>query len=171
VQDGYRDAKVHYFNKTCSCNKWQLSGLPCGHAIAVAAKLNCTDCSHLACPYFTVNNLKATYTPVVYPVGPQQTWLSPGWPLMTVRPPLMSKGPGRKSKHKRIPSRGEGNSLQRCSRCEQYGHSRNLCTQSLPSQRPSGTRQAEATTTQQMDESIRRYTIDLNDDLNIDLNY
>lgn len=188
VQDGYRDAIVHYFNQTCTCNKWQLSGLPCGHAIAVAAMHNLTDCSQLAFPIFTVDNLKATYAPVIYPVGPQQAWRTPDSPLMTVRPPVMKTGPGRKSKHKRIPSRGEGSSVQRCSRCQQTGHSRNQCTESLPSQRPSewtqqmednlpsqrpsGSGQAEATTTQQMDDSLpRHYTFDLNDDLNIDLNY
>ncbi|KAJ9535950.1 hypothetical protein OSB04_un000891 [Centaurea solstitialis] len=32
VQDGYRDAKVQYYDKSCSCKRWQLSGLPCGHA-------------------------------------------------------------------------------------------------------------------------------------------
>ncbi|KAJ9566920.1 hypothetical protein OSB04_002886 [Centaurea solstitialis] len=71
VQDGYRDAKVQYYDKSFSCKRWQLSGLPCGHAIAVAAMQNLTDCSHLASPYFTVENLKATWAPVVYPVGPQ----------------------------------------------------------------------------------------------------
>ncbi|KAJ9555576.1 LOW QUALITY PROTEIN: hypothetical protein OSB04_010190 [Centaurea solstitialis] len=192
VQDGYRDAKVQYYDKSCSCKRWQLSGLPCGHAIAVAAHQNLTDCSHLASPYFTVENLKATWAPVVYPVGPQLAWVSPDFPLMTVRPPILRTGPGRKSKHKRFPSRDEGSGLQRCSRCEQYRHSRNQCTEILPSQRLFGSRQAEATTTQQMDDnslpsqrtsgsrqveatttqqSSRHYSFDLNDDLNIDLNY
>ncbi|KAJ9546710.1 LOW QUALITY PROTEIN: hypothetical protein OSB04_019253 [Centaurea solstitialis] len=74
VQDGYKDAKVQYYDKSCSCKRWQLSGLPCGHAIAVAAHQNLTDCSHLASPYFTVENLKATWPPVLYPVGPQLAW-------------------------------------------------------------------------------------------------
>ncbi|KAJ9565156.1 hypothetical protein OSB04_001122 [Centaurea solstitialis] len=187
VQDGYRDAIVNYVNKTCTCNKWQLSGLPCGHAIAVAAKHNLTDCSQLAFPYFTVDNLKATYASVIYLVGPPQAWRTPDEPLMTVRPPEMKTKPGAKSKHKRIPSRGEGSRVQRCSRCQQPGHTRNQCTESLPSQRPSewtrqmddnlpsqrpsGSRQGEATTTQQTDDEGRRYNFDLNDDLNIDLNY
>ncbi|KAJ9535951.1 hypothetical protein OSB04_un000892 [Centaurea solstitialis] len=66
---------------------------------------NLTDCSHLASPYFTVENLKATWALVVYPVGPQLAWVSPDFPLMTVRPPIMRTGPGRKSKHKCFPSR------------------------------------------------------------------
>ncbi|KAJ9536357.1 hypothetical protein OSB04_un000449 [Centaurea solstitialis] len=187
VQDGYRDAIVDYFNKTCTCNKWQFSGLPCGHAIAVTTYLRLTDCSQLALPYFTVDNLKATYASVIYPVGPYVTWCTPNSPLMTVRPPVLKTGPGAKSKHKRIPSRGEGSSTQRCSRCRLAGHSRNQCTESLPSQRPfewtqqmddnlptqrpSGSRQGEATTTQQTGDEGTRYSFDLNDDLNIDLNY
>ncbi|KAJ9557064.1 hypothetical protein OSB04_011678 [Centaurea solstitialis] len=60
VQHEYRDAIVHYFNKTCTCKNWQLSGLPSGHAIGDAAMHNLTDCSQLAFLYFTVDNLKAT---------------------------------------------------------------------------------------------------------------
>ncbi|KAJ9566825.1 hypothetical protein OSB04_002791 [Centaurea solstitialis] len=74
VQDGYKDAKVQYYDKSCSCKRWQLYGLPCGHAIVVAAMQNLTDCNHLASPYFTVENLKATWAPVIYPVGPQLAW-------------------------------------------------------------------------------------------------
>ncbi|KAJ9548219.1 hypothetical protein OSB04_020762 [Centaurea solstitialis] len=123
----------------------------------------------------------------IYPVGPYVTWCTPNSPLMTVRPPVLKTGPGAKSKHKRIPSRGEGSSTQRCSRCRLAGHSRNQCTESLPSQRPSewtqqmddnlptqrpsGSRQGEATTTQQTSDEGTRYSFDLNDDLNIDLNY
>ncbi|KAJ9542743.1 hypothetical protein OSB04_029249 [Centaurea solstitialis] len=128
--------------------------LPYGHVIAVATMQNLTECSHLAFPYFTMDKLKATYAPVVYPVGPQQTWRSPDWPLMIVRPLVMKTRPGRKSKHKRNSSRGKGSSLQRCSQCQKYGHSRNQCTESLPSQRPSGSQQVEATTTQQMDDIL-----------------
>ncbi|KAJ9556871.1 hypothetical protein OSB04_011485 [Centaurea solstitialis] len=102
VQDGYRDAKVQYYDKSCSCKRWQLSGLPCGHAIAVAAMQNLTDCSYLASPYFTVENPKATWAPVVYRVGPQLAWVSPDFPLMTVRPPIMRTGPGRKSDNTKI---------------------------------------------------------------------
>ncbi|KAJ9566146.1 hypothetical protein OSB04_002112 [Centaurea solstitialis] len=40
------------------------------HVIAVVAKHNLTDCSQLPFPYFTVDNLKAMYALVVYPVGP-----------------------------------------------------------------------------------------------------
>ncbi|KAJ9542870.1 hypothetical protein OSB04_029376 [Centaurea solstitialis] len=90
-EDRYRDAKVQYYNKSCSCNRWQLSGLPCGHAIAVAAMQNLTDCSHLVSPYFTIENLKATWAPVVYPIEPQLAWVSPDFPLMIVRPPIMNR--------------------------------------------------------------------------------
>ncbi|KAJ9552800.1 hypothetical protein OSB04_016845 [Centaurea solstitialis] len=71
---GYGRVQRHQspvLQQNCSCNIWQLSGLPCGHAIVVAAMQNLIDCSHLASPYFTVKNLKATWASLVYPVGPQ----------------------------------------------------------------------------------------------------
>ncbi|KAJ9555902.1 LOW QUALITY PROTEIN: hypothetical protein OSB04_010516 [Centaurea solstitialis] len=93
VQDGYRDAKVHIYDKTCTCKKWQLSGLPCGHVITVASYMGLDDCWQFASPYFTVHNLRETYAPTINPVGPLQTWVSPDYPLMVVHPPVMKNYP------------------------------------------------------------------------------
>ncbi|GKC43469.1 ankyrin repeat-containing protein, partial [Tanacetum coccineum] len=35
VVDYYKNATVDLNTRTCSCGQWQLSGLPCGHLIAV----------------------------------------------------------------------------------------------------------------------------------------
>ncbi|KAJ9540662.1 hypothetical protein OSB04_027168 [Centaurea solstitialis] len=160
VKDGYRDAKVHILDKTCTCKKWQLSGLPCGHAITVAREIGMEDCADLASPYFSVHNLRETYAPCIYPVGPQETWVYPDYPLMVVRPPVMKKLPGKPSSNNRIPSRGEGSTRLRCGICHQYGHKRSQCIHA-----PSASRPTQAAPTQQPDESFSRPTIDLNVDL------
>ncbi|KAJ9564652.1 hypothetical protein OSB04_000618 [Centaurea solstitialis] len=161
IADGYRDAKVHIYDKTCTCGKWQLSGLPCGHVITVASYMGLDDCWQFASPYFTVHNLRETYAPTINPVGPLQTWVSPDYPLMVVHPPVMKKLPSKPSSNYRIPSRGETRTRKRCGICRQYGHKRSQCIHV-----PSATRQTPAEPTQQPNESFSHPTFDLNVDLN-----
>ncbi|KAJ9538886.1 hypothetical protein OSB04_031619 [Centaurea solstitialis] len=58
VRDYGNNAEVDMRLRSCTCLKWQVSGLPCGYAIAVAKHL----------------------------VGPPETWQSPQDPLPTVLP-------------------------------------------------------------------------------------
>ncbi|KAJ9558836.1 hypothetical protein OSB04_013450 [Centaurea solstitialis] len=124
VHDMDRGAEVEMSIRSCSYLKWQVSGLPCGHAIAVAKKLREKDCFHLiTVPYFMSELYKATYKGVINPVGPSQTWEYPEDPLPTVHPPLVIKrAVGRPKGNNRRPSRGESRTQKRCPRCEEYGH-------------------------------------------------
>ncbi|KAJ9555951.1 hypothetical protein OSB04_010565 [Centaurea solstitialis] len=172
VIDLKRNPTVDFYNSKCECMKWQLSGLPCSHGIAVANYVRLLDCNHLAEVYFKTIKLQSTYAEVIQPAGPPETWVVPSdYRLMTVKPPLIKpKGPGRWGNHNRIPSVGEDRTTPRCTRCQEYGHTRNRCTADIPSQvrreRASGTQ--ENLNTQQ---SFRHDTIDLNVDANIDLNF
>ncbi|KAJ9541579.1 hypothetical protein OSB04_028085 [Centaurea solstitialis] len=129
VLDMDRGAKVDMTIRSCSCLKWQVSGLPCGHAIAVAKKLGEKDCFHLiTVPYFMSELYKATYKGVINPVGPSQTWEYPEDPLPIVHPPLVIKrAAGRPKGNNRRPSRGESRTQKRCPRCEEYGHTSTQC--------------------------------------------
>ncbi|KAJ9564118.1 hypothetical protein OSB04_000084 [Centaurea solstitialis] len=110
-------------------NVWELSGLPCGHAIAVAKKTKIRDVYSLVdVPYFKAENYKATYIGVIKPVGPPETWQFPDTPLQSVRPPIIKKRRvGRPNVNARRPSRGEGSSLRRCPRCGDHGHKSDTC--------------------------------------------
>ncbi|KAJ9552765.1 hypothetical protein OSB04_016810 [Centaurea solstitialis] len=114
---------------SCECRQWELSGLPCGHAIAVAKKTNLRDVYSLVnVPYFKAENYKATYIGVIKPVGPPETWQFPDTPLQSVRPPIIKKRRvGRPNVNARRPSRGEGSSLRRCPRCGDHGHKSDTC--------------------------------------------
>ncbi|KAJ9545689.1 hypothetical protein OSB04_025396 [Centaurea solstitialis] len=172
VIDLKRNPTVDFYNSKCECMKWQLSGLPCSHGIAVANYVRLPDCNHLAEEYFKTIKLQSTYAEVIQPAGPPETWVVPSdYRLMTVKPPLIKpKGPGRWGDHNRIPSVGEDRTTPRCSRCQEYGHTRNLCTANIPSQvrREQASGMQENLNTQQ---SYRHETFDLNVDANIDLNF
>ncbi|KAI3702475.1 hypothetical protein L6452_28213 [Arctium lappa] len=166
VQDSRKDAKVDYHRYSCSCRKWQISGLPCSHAIAVARHERCTDVIHLVSPYFKADNFRATYSEVIHPPGHPDTWVVPDTPLMTVKPPVYKRRAGRPSNHDRIPSRGEDPTPRRCTRCGEIRHTRTQCQAPAPvnrgSQRASGSR----TNTDDYGGTYRHQTFDLNVDLN-----
>ncbi|KAJ9535715.1 hypothetical protein OSB04_un001133, partial [Centaurea solstitialis] len=116
VRDYGNNAEVDMRHRCCTCLKWQVSGLPCGHAIAVAKHLGERDVSHLITVSYYMSQLyKATYSGVINLVGPPETWQSPQDPLPTVLPPLIIKRPvGRPKKVKRRPSREYGHLSTQC---------------------------------------------------------
>nr|GEX98642.1 hypothetical protein [Tanacetum cinerariifolium] len=85
--------KVHQVNLTthsCSCRKWQLFGIPCGHVIAVGRVVGYTDCSQLALGWFKKTMVYSTYQELVYPLGEPATWQCLDG-LQVVKPPLMDR--------------------------------------------------------------------------------
>ncbi|KAJ9542643.1 hypothetical protein OSB04_029149 [Centaurea solstitialis] len=129
VRDYGYNAEVDMRHRNCTCLKWQVYGLSCGHAITVAKRLGKNDVFYLITqPYYMTELYKATYHGVIKPVGPAETWHYPQNPLPTVLPLLIIKRPvGRPKGNKRRPSRGESRSQQKCPRCEEYGHISSQC--------------------------------------------
>ncbi|XP_057469927.1 uncharacterized protein LOC130758927 isoform X1 [Actinidia eriantha] len=117
----------------CSCKGWQLTGLPCCHAIAV---MNCLDRSpyEYCSRYFTTDSYRLTYSESINPVPavdspvrkestksvvtvtPPSTRRPPG------RPPAKPLGPQDPPRRKRLP---------KCSRCKVTGHKKSTCKEFL----------------------------------------
>lgn len=139
VDDRRRKHIVRLDYDTCTCRKWQLSGLPCGHAIAVCRAQGLTSCNHLAKGWFRTTNLKATYQGLVYPVGEIPSWELPTG-LQVVKPPNMDKRQaGRPKNRDRIRSQGEEPEENACGRCGARGHTRGVCNAPLPKKKVTNT--------------------------------
>ncbi|GJS98142.1 transposase, MuDR, MULE transposase domain protein [Tanacetum coccineum] len=130
VDDHRRVETVELCNGTCTCRKWQVSGLPCGHVLAICRVYGLTDCNGLAKRWFMRTALKGTYQELVYPVGEVSSWQIPN-NLPVVKPPVMSKPAGRPKSTKRIRSQGEEPVTVRCGRCGARGHNRQGCRESI----------------------------------------
>ena len=61
VKDNRRGHVVDLTEGTCTCRKWDLSGLPCGHVCAVARVAGLTSVQGLVQPWFFRITLKKTY--------------------------------------------------------------------------------------------------------------
>ncbi|GJZ67164.1 phospholipase-like protein [Tanacetum coccineum] len=95
VRDNKMIHMVYLEKGECTCRRWQLSGLPCGHVCAIARVEALTNVNNLAKPWFLNSTIKATYEGIVYPVKDIPTWQTPN-DLQVVLPLVMgNKLPGR----------------------------------------------------------------------------
>ncbi|GJT46817.1 zinc finger, CCHC-type containing protein [Tanacetum coccineum] len=134
VVDYYKNATVNLNTRTCSCGQWQLSGLPCGHLIAVMRHLCQSSANQFAFSCFKTSVWRASYKEIIYDVGHPSEWEKPDG-LITVLPPLMDKRPpGRPRNRDRFRSKGEQIKQKSCTRCFRGGHNRRDCPSMVPSQ-------------------------------------
>ncbi|GJR16915.1 ankyrin repeat-containing protein [Tanacetum coccineum] len=134
VVDYYKNATVNLNTRTCSCGQWQLSGLPCGHLIAVMRHLRQSSANQFAFSCFKTSVWRASYNEVIYDVGHPSEWDKPDG-LITVLPPVMDKRlPGRPRNRDRFRSKGEQITQKSCTRCFKGGHNRRDCPSVVPSQ-------------------------------------
>jgi hypothetical protein len=125
---------VDLVSKTCSCRYWQLSGLPCCHAIScILFKTNCLDDYVADC--YSVQHFKQTYSHGLNPVEGMNSW--PSSDRVPLRAPGYVKMPGRpKTERKRESTEGrkatkmpKTGTIIRCSKCHLPGHNRSTCEQ------------------------------------------
>ncbi|GKV29052.1 hypothetical protein SLEP1_g38024 [Rubroshorea leprosula] len=115
----------------CSCKDWQLTGLPCSHAIAV---ISCTGRSpyDYCARYFTTESYRLTYSESINPLPdvdrPRQKDSSQV--VVTVTPPPTRRPPGRPTKKKSGSLEIIKRQLQ-CSRCKGLGHNKSTCKEIL----------------------------------------
>ncbi|XP_021723896.1 uncharacterized protein LOC110691282 [Chenopodium quinoa] len=71
-------------NGTCSCNHWQLTGIPCVHAFACIMDQR-SDVEQYVHPYYTMTSYRAAYEPAIQLMpGPKH------WERVNMRAPATS---------------------------------------------------------------------------------
>nr|XP_025669758.1 uncharacterized protein LOC112769454 [Arachis hypogaea] len=127
-------------NQTCSCRSWQLSGLPCRHAIAAISVMNGRPENYVHA-WLTMGSYNKTYEYHINPVRGQQLWETSEY--LHCLPPVRSKPRGRPSHYARkkdqheAPVRGSqertATKLKRkygkftCGTCGDVGHTTRSC--------------------------------------------
>ncbi|GJY46249.1 transposase, MuDR, MULE transposase domain protein [Tanacetum coccineum] len=127
VSDGQYIREVNLQAGTCECRKWQLSGIPCGHVIAVTRFLGLTDCVQYVSDWFKKPKYQGTYSESIHFLGNMQQWEFPQNIQKAIPPRMDNPQPGRPKNTKRIQSQGEEPRVIHCSRCTQAGHRRDQC--------------------------------------------
>ncbi|XP_039113801.1 uncharacterized protein LOC120249377 [Dioscorea cayenensis subsp. rotundata] len=120
--------------QSCSCGKWNKSGIPCEHALAVIS-FNGVDPVDFVAEWFKKETYVRAYSFTVNPVKGREFWpVSDEGPL---QPPVVKKMPGRPvKKRRREPLEGKHGSKTKISRhgrvfkctiCHEEGHNKLRC--------------------------------------------
>lgn len=145
-------------DRTCSCRRWMLTGIPCNHAIA-AIETACETVDEFVDTCYSKESFQKVYEPIIYPVeGPDL------WPKTTkpdVVPPEIIKLPGRpkgarkkSSEERREINNKKANTTKvkicelshgvqkmsrsgmmsdyTCRKCGEKGHNKRKCPQLIP---------------------------------------
>ncbi|KAL3538350.1 hypothetical protein ACH5RR_001716 [Cinchona calisaya] len=112
---------------SCSCKGWQLTGLPCSHAMSVIVCLGRDPYDYCA-RYFTTSSYRLTYSESVNPIPsaerPGRNEISQV--AVTVTPPPTRRPPGRPTTKKTASQESMKRQLQ-CSKCKGTGHNKSTC--------------------------------------------
>ncbi|XP_034706920.1 uncharacterized protein LOC117930390 isoform X2 [Vitis riparia] len=115
----------------CSCKGWQLTGLPCCHAIAVISCIGQSPYEYCS-RYFTTESYRLTYSESVHPIPNVDRPMEKDSSLVavTVTPPPTRRPPGRPTT-KRFGSQEVVKRQLQCSRCKGVGHNKSTCKELL----------------------------------------
>ena len=126
--------KVDLGAMSCSCRLWDLSGIPCVHAIAAINYVHKTPDGYCNA-YFTKEKLVQTYSSNIQPVNGSNLWEQT--PFTKPLPPLARRMPGRPATKRRRHASEVGGKFSskrvsvertvRCGRCLEYGHNQKGC--------------------------------------------
>lgn len=112
----------------CSCKTWQLSGVPCCHAIAVIVAIG-RSVYDFCSRYCTAESYRLTYSGCINPIINMDVPTAIE-PLVTVTPPPTRRPPGRPAA-KRYGSQDIVKRDLHCSRCKGLGHNKSTCKEEL----------------------------------------
>ncbi|XP_057745168.1 uncharacterized protein LOC130963035 [Arachis stenosperma] len=65
---------VNLKNQTCTCNLWQLTGVPCVYAVAAISRVRVKSAEDFVSPFLTMEAIRKTYDICINPVPSEEYW-------------------------------------------------------------------------------------------------
>ncbi|KAM6584021.1 hypothetical protein CsatB_011023 [Cannabis sativa] len=118
--------------KTCACRKWELTGIPCEHALACILKVNLNPISFVDA-YYSKQAYEKTYAEIIKGTNGPESWPNPR--THPLQPPLVKKRPGRpkKARNREAGEVPASNKVRKfgtiihCKKCGKPGHNSKTC--------------------------------------------
>ncbi|KAK8608840.1 hypothetical protein V6N13_024252 [Hibiscus sabdariffa] len=149
VQHGKDQHIVDMKQLKCTCKAWELSGIPCCHAICAMYQENKRPEDYVS-NWYSKKKYLAAYNHVLQPIRGKIFWPKTSDPI---QPPLVRTLPGRpkkkRKKDKDEPTKGKTNPVKqrRCTNCRQPGHNKLSCPTKMSQNVASPTTQNVASAT------------------------
>ncbi|XP_016191556.1 uncharacterized protein LOC107632386 [Arachis ipaensis] len=132
VQYHMKKVGVDLGNSTCSCNMWQLTGIPCVHAMAAIGKRGDRPEGYVH-QWLKMDAFRATYAHSISPVNSEEYWDKSG--VVSSIPPKIKRPIGRPVKRRRpdaVEDGPDGTKAKKtfrvtCSKCGDIGHNSKTC--------------------------------------------
>lgn len=123
---------VDIMKKSCSCREWDLTGIPCQHAVC-AIYFNNSHPEQFVDHWYTKTTYVKAYTYYIQPVPGRELWEPTG--KEKIEPPEFRKMPGRppkarrkdKNEVKKTENLHRVGRKMRCGVCKEYGHNSRSC--------------------------------------------
>ncbi|KAK2383489.1 hypothetical protein QL285_070935 [Trifolium repens] len=133
VTNGTETYIVNLVQKTCTCRKWDLTGIPCCHAIACIWH-NRKEPEVFVSSYYRKSTFMATYSHIILPTNGPQLWRISK--TEAINPPVVRRAIGRPKKNRNKANDEPKNPphlLARdlptltCQKCKTPGHNKRTC--------------------------------------------
>ena len=135
VSSGENTYSVNLVTRTCGCRKWDMTAVPCNHAISAInkAKLRPEEFVH---DFFKKEMYQNSYCHIIYPVGGPDSW--PRTNTQDIEPPVFKEKVGQKQTKRRksqfekpAPRDTSRMASITCSNCNLVGHRYLSCSKAL----------------------------------------
>ncbi|KAL4289578.1 hypothetical protein GQ457_14G016010 [Hibiscus cannabinus] len=132
---------VDLVQHTCSCRRWDLSGIPCIHAISTIQETNRKPEDYVNECYHKSTQI-AIYSNIISPVKGSEQW-TPVTEMEPILPPAFRRPPGRPTKKRRKeadevnnPKLCKRGQQSNCSKCGMSGHNKRTCRGQIAANQP-----------------------------------
>lgn len=99
VRDGQSTLGVNINKWECACGGWQLTGVPCKHAIR-ALLYDRLEVNNYVNTFFSVASYRIIYKDIIHPVPDHSTWT--GVQANVLHPPTVKRRIGRPARQRRL---------------------------------------------------------------------
>jgi hypothetical protein len=114
---------VNLAQRTCSCRQWEVSGIPCKHALAFITSLPNAPIEKYVDLYYSIEKFRAAYSALIPALPDKRRWPKSVHGFF-MYPPLLKSVSGRHQteRHKGCSGNKGKKGQHQCPICKEYGH-------------------------------------------------
>jgi len=124
---------VNRQERTCSCRQWQVSRIPCKHALAFITSLSDAPIENYVDLYYSVEKFRVAYNQLIPAMPDKSQWPESNYEFF-MHPPLLTPVAGRPKteRHKGTSDKKKRKGQHQCPICMDYGHYWHNCKRGIP---------------------------------------